>query len=116
MVRRRGARAVLRHAERAGQLHQRAKGENALGSIGDRQEAGAVQESAPAEGEVTMALMTSTQHQDLFAIDSALLSKPEAVNARNGGLKTAKQEALKSAERLVKYGRPLQFVIAIVSF
>lgn len=53
---------------------------------------------------------------EIFDIDTKLLERPEAANARSVGLLTAKQEAMKSARRLVKLGRPLQFLVAGVSF
>ncbi|MBX0329890.1 hypothetical protein K2Z83_19685 [Oscillochloris sp. ZM17-4] len=52
----------------------------------------------------------------MLSIDPALLERPEAQSARQRGLLRAKAEALKSAEGLVGWARPLLIGVLIVSF
>jgi hypothetical protein len=51
-----------------------------------------------------------------LSIDPALLDRPEAQAARQRGLLRAKADALKSAEGLVGWARPLLIGVLIVSF
>ncbi len=59
------------------------------------------------------AMTTLTHH---LSIDPNLLNRPEAQAARQRGLLRAKAEALRSAEHLVGWARPLLVGVLIVSF
>ncbi|NTU85225.1 MAG: hypothetical protein HGA45_38695 [Chloroflexales bacterium] len=51
-----------------------------------------------------------------FAIDESLLEHPAAQRAHQRGLLRAKAEALRGAERLVQWARPLLISVLVVSF
>lgn len=53
---------------------------------------------------------------DLFQLDAAILADVAAQRARRSGLLKAKQEALKSAQRLAQWGRKLLVGVLVVSF
>jgi hypothetical protein len=57
-----------------------------------------------------------THSIDLFQLDMDLLTTPDAQQARHEGVLRAKSEALKTAQHLVAWGRPLLFSVLVVSF